>query len=38
MSEPSIEQFGGVLAAPLRRPWRAMVANFSGVTRLWRVG
>jgi hypothetical protein len=26
MSEPSIEQFGGVLAAPPRRPWRLMIA------------
>jgi eukaryotic-like serine/threonine-protein kinase len=26
MSEPSIEQFGGVLAAPPGRPWRLMVA------------
>ena len=26
MSEPSIEQFGGVLAAPPSRPWRLMIA------------
>jgi hypothetical protein len=26
MSEPCIEQFGGVLAAPPPRPWRFMIA------------
>lgn len=26
MSEPSIEQFGGVLAAPPRRPWRLAIS------------
>jgi WD40 repeat protein len=26
MSEPSLEQFGGVLAAPPRRPWRLMIS------------
>ena len=31
MSEPSFEQFGGVLAAPPRRPWRLMIAAVTAV-------